>query len=74
MSNNAMVYGGRATSYPANNWFPAAFSNVGFVNLTGGDLRLATTSPFYGKGYDGRDVGMDAVKFTAMTKNAIVAP
>jgi hypothetical protein len=74
MSNNAMVYGGRASSYPANNWFPAAFSNVGFVNLTAGDLRLTSTSPYYGKGYDGRDVGIDAVKFTTMTKSAVVAP
>ena len=74
MSNNAMVYGGSASSYPANNWFPAAFSTIGFVNLSAGDLRLATTSPYYGKGYDGRDVGIDAVKFTAMTKNTVVAP
>lgn len=55
---NALV-GGRASNYPAPNFFPATFDDVGFVDLAGGDYRLAPDSPLAGQGTDGTDVGAD---------------
>jgi hypothetical protein len=45
--------------FPASNFYPAAMTDVGFINLTGGNYRLAATSPYKGKGTDGKDVGAD---------------
>ena len=61
-------------AYPANNYFPGAFSNLGFVNLTGGDYRLATSSTYRNKGYDGRDIGADINTVNSMTSKAVVGP
>jgi hypothetical protein len=45
--------------YPANNSMPLLLSLVGFVDLAGGDYRLAPTSPYKKAGADGKDVGCD---------------
>jgi hypothetical protein len=50
--------------YPADNYYPAASSfNSQFVNRSGGDYHIATSSPGYHGGTDGKDVGanIDAV-------------
>jgi hypothetical protein len=73
-TNNAIANGGTASAYPANNYFPGAFSNLGFVNLTGGDYRLATSSTYRNKGYDGRDIGADINTVNSMTSKAVVGP
>ena len=73
-SNNVMTNGGTPTSYPGSNWFPSTQGGVGFVNLLGGDYHIASSSPYAGKGYDGRDVGADIDKVTTLTQNAVVAP
>jgi len=73
-TNNAMVSGGTATSYPANNYFPATLTALSFVNLTGGDYRLSTTSTYLNKGYDGRDIGADINTVNSKTNNAVVGP
>lgn len=48
--------------WPANNFFPSSVAAVQFVNYSngrGGDYHLKASSPFKGKGTDGRDLGAD---------------
>ena len=73
-SNNAMIYGGTASLYPANNWFPATINDVGFVNPAGGDYRISGTSSYANKGYDGRNIGADVDQVNALTRSAVVGP
>jgi hypothetical protein len=73
-TNNAIMYGGAASYYPANTWFPATSGNVGFVNVSGGDYRLSSTSTYVNKGYDGRAIGADVTSLTSKTAKVIVAP
>jgi len=56
------VLAGGGANHPANNSYPVggssdATSAIGFMNAAGGDYRLASTSPFKGKGTDGTDPG-----------------
>ncbi|MCW5982417.1 MAG: hypothetical protein KIT09_30300 [Bryobacteraceae bacterium] len=64
---NALI-GGASAKYPADNFFPAAVSNVGFVNPSAGDYRLNSTSPFRGKGTDGKDLGADLTTVLTATQ------
>jgi hypothetical protein len=45
--------------YPTNNFLPLLLNLAGFVDLAGGDYRLARTSPYKNAGTDGKDVGCD---------------
>jgi hypothetical protein len=49
--------GGSATGYPAGNYFPSDMAAVGFVDVAGGNYRLSASSPYAGRGTDGRDIG-----------------
>jgi hypothetical protein len=69
-----MTNGGTTSAYPANNYFPSLLSNLGFVSLSGGNYLLSSTSAYLNKGYDGRNIGADIAKVTAMTTGAVVAP
>src|SRR5215475_9411403 len=60
---NVIVGVPQGISYPADNFTPASLSQVGFVDLAGGDFRLAPTSPYRKARTDGKDVGCD---FTAL--------
>jgi hypothetical protein len=57
-TRNAII-GGRASTYPANNFFPATIDAVGFVDPATRDFRLAAGSPFRNAGTDGKDLGAD---------------
>ena len=51
-----------AASWPPKNFFPASASAVRFVNYNGGnggDYHLQSSSPYKGKGTDGKDLGAD---------------
>ena len=72
-SNNAMAHGGTLSQYPTNNWFPATFAELGFVNFSGGDYLLSGTSGFANKGYDGRNIGADISQVKSRTSSAVVA-
>jgi hypothetical protein len=51
-----------ASAWPRQNFFSATASAVQFVNYSGGsggDYALQTSSPFKGRGIDGRDAGAD---------------
>jgi hypothetical protein len=54
-----VVIGANASSYPANNFFPASGASVGFTNPGAGDYRLTSTSPYKNAATDGKDVGVD---------------
>ena len=57
--------------YPADDYFPASQDAVGFVNLAMGDYHLAPSSPYKGKGSDGKDVGADIDAVNAATACAM---
>jgi hypothetical protein len=63
--NNVIVGVPSEIKYPADNFTPASLSQVGFVDLTGGDYRLGPTSPYRNAGTDGKDIGRD---FTALRR------
>src|SRR5262249_26899103 len=46
----------------------------GFVNLAGGDFRLAAASPFANAGSDGKDPGVDTEALTAARASASSPP
>lgn len=53
---------GATNTWPAGNFFPATPAAVMFQNFAGGDYHLQPTSPFAGKGTDGKDPGADVDK------------
>ena len=73
-SNNAMIAGGTASGYPANNYFAALLSNLGFVDATNGNYQLSSSSAYLNKGYDGRDIGADINTVNSKTNNVVVGP
>jgi hypothetical protein len=72
-ARNLMIGGGSAANYPSGNFFAALMTDVGFVDLTGGNYRLAASS-YRGRGFDGRDVGADIDRVETETRGAVVAP
>jgi hypothetical protein len=58
---------GRAELYPPDNFFPNSMRGVGFVDLRGGNYRLADSSPYRHAGFGGKDIGADIDKIAAAT-------
>jgi hypothetical protein len=54
-----VIVGGKAEIYPADNFFPPAIGQVGFVGAQSGNLRLADGSTYRRAATDKRDVGAD---------------
>ncbi len=54
-----VIAGAEARSYPADNFYPASLSRVGFLGLGAGNYRLSPSSPYKNAGTDGRDLGCD---------------
>jgi uncharacterized repeat protein (TIGR01451 family) len=65
-----VMSGGSPNLYPTGNFFPLALEDVGFIDLSEGNYRLAAGSPYKGAGTDGRDIGADIDQLQA----AIGAP
>ncbi|MFP5262853.1 MAG: hypothetical protein ACLGJB_13190, partial [Blastocatellia bacterium] len=72
-SKNVLA-GGSSWDYPSGNFFPATLGNVGFVDLAGGNYRLAAGSPYKGAGTDGKDVGADIDAIQAAINGAPPPP
>ena len=68
-----VIAAGPAPSYPADNFFPASLAAVEFVDLEGGDYRLAPTSPYRRAATDGTDVGLDFEQLQT-TVQGVVGP
>jgi hypothetical protein len=62
---------GNASAYPPDNFFPATLGSVGFVDLAGGDYRLAVTSPYRNAGTDGKDIGADVGAVNTATAGVV---
>ncbi len=64
-SNNGLIATPSAfppSVWPANNMFPQTADDVGFMNYNngnGGNYELQSSSPYKGKGSDGKDLGAD---------------
>jgi hypothetical protein len=59
---NAIIASPPTAKWPAKNFFPASAAAVRFVNYNGGnggDYHLQSSSPYKGRGTDGRDLGAD---------------
>lgn len=68
-AGNVLV--GDFSKYPSSQWptgqtFLTSMDSVGFVDYTGGDYALSSTSPYKGAATDGRDVGADVAGLTTM--------
>ncbi len=59
--------GSNPENYPTGNYYPSSMSSVGFVNLSGGNYRLAATSPYRSAATDGTDVGVNIDGLNAAT-------
>ena len=57
-AGNVLIHG-KCSDYPAGNYCPATLEDVGFVDYSGGNFRLAQGSPFRGAATDGADIGAD---------------
>jgi hypothetical protein len=64
-----VIAGADPSTYPSGNFYPATLDDVGFVNLSGGNYRLSTSSPYVRSATDGTDVGanIDAINTAAGT-------
>lgn len=61
------------STWPSKNFFAGSASSVKFVNFqggNGGDYHLQSSSPYRGKGTDGKDLGADVDKIRAATAGA----
>ena len=59
---NAIIAAPSGPSWPPQNFFPGSTAAVRFVNYNagnGGDYHLQASSPYKGKGTDGKDLGAD---------------
>jgi hypothetical protein len=66
-----VIVGALSTKYPASNFFPASYSNVGFKDFANGNYALAPSSPFAGRGSGGTDPGADFAILATYTAGAI---
>jgi hypothetical protein len=60
-----------SSRYPENSFFPSSTSAVKFVDYSGGNYRLASTSPYKGKGTDGKDPGANIDAIVAATDGVV---
>jgi hypothetical protein len=59
------LVGIKSTLLPQGNGnaYPASEANIGYVNLTGQDYLLSSTSPYKNAASDGKDIGVDWDEF-----------
>jgi hypothetical protein len=69
-----VLVGGDPEDYPLDNFFPATWGDVGFVDLGGGAYRPVGSSPYEGLGTDGEDLGADIEAVLAATAGVVAPP
>lgn len=62
---------GNPASYPPDHWFPAGVAPVGFADTANDNYALLPTSPYYGAGSDGTDIGADVDSLEVYTANVL---
>jgi len=70
-ANNVIIGGGTAGTYPATNFFPAALTDVGFVDYLNDNYTLTSSSPYHNGGTDGKDIGVDMAQLDAHVAGAV---
>lgn len=73
-TNNVLANGGSPGQYPANNYFPANYATVSFVNYNngvGGDYHLAAGGPYKNQATDGLDIGANIDSVNQGTTNVV---
>jgi hypothetical protein len=65
------IPGASLTAYPVDNFYPAGLGDVGFIDLAGGNYRLADSSPYRHSGTDGTDIGADIPAVERATCGAV---
>jgi hypothetical protein len=66
-----LLMGGAAQRYPPHNFFPATWTQVGFVDIAGGNYRLGSMSPYKRAGTDRKDIGADIDAVEAATVRSV---
>ncbi len=56
---NVMAGAGAVGTYPTGVQLLSSISSIGFVNYSGNDFHLSTSSPYKNAGTDGKDMGAD---------------
>ena len=69
-TKNAIIGGGPASIYPANNLFPSNTATVGFVNFAVGNYALSSTSSLHNAASDGTDVGANIAAIASAISGA----
>jgi uncharacterized protein (TIGR03437 family) len=69
-----VIVGANPANYPADDFYPSALQDVGFVDLAGGDYRLRADSPYRGRATDGKDVGCDFDALAAAQSGSSPSP
>ena len=67
-----VIFGANASSYPANNFYPASTSAVGFVNAAAFDFHLNPGSTYRAKATDGADPGANIDAVLAAVQNVVL--
>jgi len=69
MLGNVMAYSPASVfaDHPAGNFYTTTVGNIGFLDLSSWNVSLAGSSPFKGKGTEGRDPGVDLAAVLAAT-------
>lgn len=70
---NAIIAAPGTANWPKNNFFPGSAAAVRFANFNGGrggDYHLQRSSPYTGKGQDGKDLGADVDAIHSATAGA----
>jgi hypothetical protein len=68
---NAIVGGGHASLYPANNFFSPSLDAAGFMGWAEGDFRLGASSPYKSAATDHKDIGADMSSLTLATAGVV---
>ena len=66
-----VIPGASASVYPGDNFYPGTIADVGFVNRSEGNYRLADSSPYRKAASDGEDVGADIPAVERATCGAV---
>lgn len=68
-----VLVGAPSAAYPAENFFPSTFEQVGLISRAVGNYRLAMTSPYKEAGTDGGDIGCNIETLEAALRGTTVA-
>jgi uncharacterized protein (TIGR03437 family) len=69
-----LIAGANSERYPSNNFYPASWGEVQFVDAAGGNYRLVPNNVYANAGTDGKDVGCDFNQLAAAMSEPSATP